>query len=328
MQKRGILFLLSGMMILLTSACINSNIRLFSDGTEPLQEFTLDGSGAERVMLIPANGVISLQTEGNVIRSHPGMVQETVSMLQIAERDPRIKAVVFVVNSPGGGVTASDILYREIQLFKKRTGIKVVVSMMDVAASGGYYISLPADVIYAHPTTVTGSVGVIFLRPQVESLLEKIGVSVNAETSGKFKDMGSPFRKPSAEEDQLFHALIMDMANLFYQRVKENRGGKMTPEQFEKVATARVFTAEEALKVNLIDRIGYLDEAISEAKKLAGLPPHARVVVYRRDKFNNDNPYNMETRLASGKPLLDTGVFGTIAGASAGFFYLWPGVLP
>ena len=121
-----------------------------------------------------------------------------------AEKDDRIKAVLFEINSPGGTITASDLLYHEISSFKERTGKKIAVSMVVIATSGAYYVSLPADMITALPTMVTGSVGVIFVQPKIIGLMEKIGVSVNMKKFGKNKDMGTPFRESSEEEQQIY----------------------------------------------------------------------------------------------------------------------------
>ncbi len=306
--------------------CITSNIKLFTDGTDPLKEFVLRGTGSKKVLLVPVNGTISLEAGGNVLRSRPGMVQETVSQLSLAEQDDNVKAIVLMVNSPGGTVTASDMLYEEIRRFKERSGIKVVVCMLDVAASGGYYISLPADLICAHPTTLTGSVGVIFLRPEIDGLMKMIGVGVNTGKSGKYKDMGSPFRGATEEENRLFQDIISSMAAQFTEKVQLHR--RLTPAQMEDAATARIFTADDALKTGLIDRICYVDDAIEEAMKLAGIPSSSRVIVYRRDRFHNDNRYIMDTTASSGKPLVDTGILGQAASLSAGLYFLWPAAIP
>lgn len=199
--------------------------------------------------------------------------------------------------------------------------------MMDMAASGGYYISLPADLIYAHPTTITGSVGVIFMRPELYGLMGKIGVDVKTDKSGVYKDMGSPFRAPSKEDDELFKKLVSDMAVKFTDKVRYHRK-KITPENMKEVATARIFLADEALKLGLIDRIGYIDDAAAETKEISGASKYARLVVYRRDEFHNDNIYNMSSSSDSTKPLVDTGIIGQAAGMSSGFYYLWPAVVP
>jgi protease-4 len=120
----------------------------------------------DKILVIPITGVITDSPKSRITRSMPGVVQEVVSHLRLAEKDDRIKVVLFKIDTPGGTTTASDILYHEIVSFKARTGKKVVVCMMNLATSGGYYVSLPADVIMAHPTTVTGSVGVILMRPR------------------------------------------------------------------------------------------------------------------------------------------------------------------
>ena len=136
-------------------------IKLFSDGNEPLREITLQGTGKAKILLIPVRGTISDAPQKELLRSGPGMVRRIVSHLEKARKDPNIKAVVLKVDSPGGTVTASDMLYHELLEYKKQTGVKLVSAMTGVAASGGYYLSLPADLIIAHPTTITGSIGVI-----------------------------------------------------------------------------------------------------------------------------------------------------------------------
>ena len=153
------------------AGCSLPRVTLFGEPAEPLKEFTLQGTAPGKILVLPVEGVISDKTKKQLIRSQPSMLQQTVAFLKHAEQDPEIKALLIKVNSPGGTVTASDILYHELSAYKQRTGVKIIVSMMNVAASGAYYISLPADYIMAHPTTVTGSIGVIFMRPGVSGLM-------------------------------------------------------------------------------------------------------------------------------------------------------------
>lgn len=169
---------------LVVSGCAAPKIRIFGNNNEPLEEYTLQGSARKKILLIPVKGKITDDIESGLIRKKPSMVQEIVAQLDKAEKDKDVGAVLLVIDSPGGSVTASDVLYHEIVQFKEKTGTKVVAAMMDVAASGGYYIALPADVILAHPTTITGSVGVLFLQPKVVGLLDKIGVDVQVSKSG------------------------------------------------------------------------------------------------------------------------------------------------
>ena len=196
------------------------------------------------------------------------MVQEVVSQLRLAEKDKEIKAVLLEINSPGGSTTASDILYHEIVDFKERTKTKIVAGLMDVAASGGYYIALSADRIVAHPTTITGSVGVIFITPKVTGLMDKLGLAVEVNKSGKEKDIGSPFRPSTPEEQKIFQELTDRMGKRFLDLVAKHR--KIDPAVLCFISTARICLADEAMQLKLIDRIGYLSDAIAEAKELGG----------------------------------------------------------
>jgi protease-4 len=271
--------------------------------------------------------VISDQPDEGLLRTQPSMVQEVVAQLRRAAQDPQIKALLLKINSPGGTVTASDIIYHELVAFKKQTNAKVVVSMMDVTASGGYYVCLPAEWIMAHPTTLTGSVGVIFARPGVSGFMEKAGLRMEVSTSGKLKDMGSPFRPPTEEEQAIFKELTNGLADRFLNLVVQHR--KVSPQQREQISTARVFLADDAKELGLVDQIGYLNDAIAKARELAGLPPHARVIAYRRQVSEDDNIYNPAVRYRNGGGnALVPPVLKPLSGSSeAGFYYLWPAAL-
>ena len=297
-------------------------IKLFPDATDPLREYTISGRGKEKVLMVPIHGMLADKSRGTIIQK-PSLVQEVISQLQLAEKDKDIKSVILKINSPGGSVTASDILYHEIAAFKKRSGVKVVAAMMDVAASGGYYIALPADHILAHPTTITGSVGVILLMPKFTELMDKIGVGVDVYKFGKNKDMASPFRQATAEENKLLQAMADDFGNRFIALVKTHR--KPSNDQVAQTATARIFTAEQAKDIGLIDAVGYLSDALSTAKKLSGIPDDARVVVYRRTEYANDNIYNTATGRSGdiNVSLIDLNLPPAIASMEPGFYYLW-----
>ena len=298
----------------------------FQPESTPLKEHTLQGTGTDKVLLIPVLGFISDHREQSFIRSEPSLVQEFVSILSKAEQDSNVKAVVLKIDSPGGTVTASDILYNEIRSFKERTGVKIVVSMMNVAASGGYYISLPADHIAAHPTSITGSIGVLFIQPKVTGLMEKVGVDFEVRKSGDMKDMGSPLRPSTEEEKQLMQDLTENLGQRFLDHVMEHR--KLSKQQLDNVATGRVYIADEALQVGLIDSISYLEDAIGEAKRLAELSESARVIVYRRDDYPDDNLYNTATmQQVGGLPLVNFELPDSMSKLRTGFYYLWaPGL--
>ena len=313
--------------LLLFIGCTAPKIRLFPSQADPLKEFTLEGKADQKILVIPVRGVISDNPREGFVRTRPSLVQEVVSQLRLAEDDKKVKAVILKVDSPGGSVTASDILFNEILTFKERTGAKVVVAMMGVAASGGYYISLPADYIFAHPTTLTGSVGVIFLRPKVIGLMEKIGVGVEVNKSGVNKDMGMPYRPATAEEQKILQAMTDRLGIRFVDLAAKYRN--LDAAVVAKIATARVYLAPEALELGMVDEIGYLDQALAKAKQLADLPENARVIVYRRIEYPDDNIYNTSTRYGGG----DLSVISVDLLPDAlnrfrtGFYYMWPAAM-
>ncbi len=311
---------------LLLAGC-SPTLKLFPDARDPLEEYTLEGDGEEKILVIPVNGAITDSPKRKALRSQPGTVRTVVSHLKKAEEDEDIKAVILKIDSPGGPVTAADMLYHELTAYKRRTGSKVVAAMMDLAASGGYYIALPADHILAHPTTVTGSVGVVFVRPAVTGLMNKIGIDVNAYTTGKNKDMGSPFRDITPEEQAIIQSLIDDLGERFLKLVAQHRN--MDAAALEKVATARVFLGPQAKELGLVDEIGYLSDAVDRAKSLAGLPDNARVVIYRRTEYPEDNIYNTASLdyddggYPSALSLIQVALPDLLPGWKAGFQYLW-----
>jgi len=321
-------FFITALLIILISitGCAAPKIRLFPSQADPLKEFTLEGKSEPKILVVPIRGIISNSPKEGFVSTRPSIVQEVVSQLRRAEEDEKIRAVILKIDSPGGSVTASDILYSEIAGFKNRTGAKVVVAMMGVAASGGYYISLPADHILAHPTTVTGSIGVIFARPKVTGLMEKIGLAVEVNKSGADKDMGSPFRQASAAEQKIFQELTDRLGARFVDLVARHR--KLEPEVVAQIATARVYLANEALELGLVDEIGYLENAVRQAKKLAGLAEDAKVVVYRRTEYPDDNIYNTSTSFGGAKAsLISMELPGSLNHIQTGFYYLWPAAI-
>ena len=322
-MPRSLIWLMLISIILIATGCAAPRIILFGDDSIPLKEYTLKGTGKGKVLMIPIEGTISDETRREFLTTKPGMVQEIVSQLAKAEKDPGVAAVVLKIDSIGGSVTASDLLYHEIASFKTRTDKKIVVAMMNVAASGGYYIALPADLISAHPTTLTGSIGVLFSQPRVYGLMGKIGVEVDVNKSGRNKDMGSPFRASTAEEKKIIQGLTDRLGQRFLDLVKKHR--KLDKQKLSQIATARVYLADDAQRLGLVDKVGYLSAAIAEAKKLGGLSPDAKVVVYRRMKFPDDNLYNTRiTRAGGASPsLIDIGLPASEMNLRTGFYYMW-----
>jgi len=310
-------------LVLFLIGCEAPKVRIFPSHSDPLKEYTLQGKEMGKVLVIPIRGIISDAPRRQFITTWPSMVQEIVSQLRKAEDDPEVKAVLLKIDSPGGSVIASDLIYNEIMAFKQRKKAKVVAAMMGVAASGGYYIALPADFILAHPTTVTGSVGVLFLNPNVSGLMEKIGVDVNVSKTGDNKDMGSPFRQATEEEQGIIQDIVDRLGAQFLDHIAEHR--KLGPNRLKEISSARIYLADDALKLGMVDSIGYLDEAVSRAKKLADLPEDAKVVVYRRTEYPDDNLYNTSLSRYEGRSpsIISLELLPSFSKLQTGFYYLW-----
>ena len=315
MHNRLVAVLLVG---LLMTAC-TFNFPLFP-GPGPLQETQISGAGRAKVLLIEISGVISSQ-EGDGFMPTPSLIASIKERLTRASQDDNVKAVVLRINTPGGTVTASDIIHHEIKTFKASRKIPVVASIMDVGASGGYYIAAAADTVMAHPSSVTGSIGVIMLTVNARGLLEKVGLEATAVTSGPRKDMGSPFRTMTMEERAIFQGLIDSFYQRFLSIVQEGRP-HLQMDQIKKLADGRIYTGEQAKESGLVDEIGYLEDAVGLAKKKAGLT-EARVVTYRRPGEYSNNVYS---KLMAPSPLASLGnldLMSFVRGGTPQFMYLW-----
>jgi protease-4 len=324
-MKRHYFIILTSILVLIMG-CVTPRVNIFNVTPDPLKEYTLEGTGADKILLIPVNGLISDSPKKGLMTTSPSLVEQVVLQINKAQKDKQIKAVLFKVNSPGGTITASDLLYHEISAYKEKTGSKIVISMMDLATSGAYYMSLPADIIMAHPTTITGSVGVISLQPKVKGLMEKIGLGVDVQKVGKYKDMASPFRATSEEERKLLQKAMNDFGERFMGLVKKHR--RLTPQAITEISTARVFLADEALQMGLIDKIGYISDAVKETKKIAGISEDAKLIVYRRAEFPEDNYYNIAGATSENLNFSVINIeLPEILSAKAGFYYLWPGAI-
>jgi protease IV len=308
------------LLVFLLTGCF-FNVQLWPK-VEPLQEKELAGTGKDKVVLMDLSGVISEEEKGTSFVPEPNMVAQLKEELKKAEQDPEVKAVVLRIDSPGGTVTASDILYHELEVFKQKTGKKVIASIMSLGASGGYYVAVASDKIVAQPTTVTGSIGVIMLSVNVKGLMEKIGVTGTPIKSGEFKDMGSPLRPMTDEEKKLFQGIIDQMYDRFVSVVADGRKN-LTEKQVRKAADGRVYTAKQALDLGLVDQIGYLEDAVDVAKTEAGLS-EARVVTYVRPGSYRDNIYSQFPR--GGSPtvnLVNLDLHSLVQPGVPRFMYLW-----
>jgi protease-4 len=228
------------------------------------------GSGSGPFALGSRVGVVDL--EGVILSAD--WVRQTLDRFR---DNAGIKAVVVRINSPGGGVAASQEIYRELRRFRQETGKPLVVSMESVAASGGYYAAAAADHIVANPGTVTGSIGVIIQWTNYGDLLEWAKLRTVTFKSGALKDAGNPSRALTDEEKRYFQALIDRLRGQFQTAVAEGRKGKLKPDTLATMADGRVITGDEALALGLVDEIGDYRDAVDRAAKLAGLSVPADV---------------------------------------------------
>lgn len=258
------------------------------------EEEYISGSGADKIVVVPVTGVIG--AEGDAF-SASGTTPETLkSQLRQAAGDKRVKAVILEVNSPGGGVVASDEMHKAILDFKQENKKPVVVQMKEVAASGGYYISTAADKVVANPTTITGSLGVIFSYLNYAEAEKRLGLDQVVIKSGKFKDIASPSRELTPEEHKILQSLIDESYNQFVQVISQGRN--MPPERVRKIADGRIYSGLQAKSLGLVDSLGGLETAVDISRQLANTE-EATVVRYTR------KPGFLEllrTRLGSSEP--------------------------
>lgn len=287
----------------------------------PLEERTLEGDGVKKILLLDISGTISEQekTSGLLGGSLPSTVSLIRESLQKAEQDDRIRAVILRINSPGGSVTASDIIRHDIIEFKKRRNVPVLACILAVGASGGYYVATAADEIIAHPTAVTGSIGVILMKFNVAGLMAKLGVEEQTIKSGDKKDILSLFRRATPEEEKLAQEIINQYHNRFLDMIVARPGNKLSLDQLRKLADGRIFTAEQAFRVHLIDKTGYLDDVINHARKCIG-DEKARVISYYRPGSYRGSIY-AGTDAAGGLAGMASG--GINGFSSGNFMYLW-----
>jgi protease-4 len=223
----------------------------------------------EGVAVIRISGVIVAGESGfSILGGEATGSDDIVDEIDRAIEDGSAKAILLRINSPGGSAAGSQEIYNAIVRAKEAKKI-VVASMADVAASGGYYVACPADVIFADPATVTGSIGVISTHQNIGGLLKKIGVETEIIKSGKLKDMGQPTGPLSDEARQVITALIHQVYGQFVQAVASGR--KMKKEAVLALADGRIYTGEQAKQNGLIDELGGMSEALAEAGKRAGI---------------------------------------------------------
>jgi len=305
----------AGVLALCLTGCISVGLSRPTRVEEVLVRPSSRWFELNRVALIDVGGFIG--TDTGFLRGGTS-VADVKEKLKRAADDGRVKAVVLRINSAGGTAAASDMVCQEVLKFKQDTGKPVVAALMGTAASGGYYVALGADRIVALPTTVTGSIGVALRLFNVEGLFGKLGLRSEVIKSGQKKDIASMFRPMTPEERQVLQGVISALFDRFRQTLRARRP-QVTDADLEKISDGRILTAQQALELHLVDRIGYLDDAIDEAIRLAGIPD-ADVILYRAFPSYNQNIYALSPGSGNG---LEEGMGRLLGERQPAFLYLW-----
>ena len=279
----------------------------------------------DKVAVIDIDGVMMNSIEGGWFGGSDNPVSLFLEKLQRAEKDPSVKAVVLRLNSPGGSVGASDIMHRALLDFKKKTKKPVVSCMLDVAASGAYYLACGSDGIVAQPTSVTGSIGTVMHTVSFAGIMNKLGIKAETIKSGKMKDIGSPFHDLSEDEREILSEIILEFYEGFIDVVVAGREN-LTPDTLRPLADGRVYTAKQALENGLIDKIGYPDDAVEWAKRKAGLD-RTQTIIYHRPLATKSNIYASAEKPATGAALINLELPRWLNAQGPQFLYLWDGYL-
>lgn len=241
------------------------------------REVLLQGEGDDKLLLIDINGpIVNAPILVPNVGVLPGMTARIRQELEIAFDDPDVRGILLRINSPGGTLTDSDIIYHSLMEFKKSKRVKIIASMGDIAASGAVYIAMAADEIYAHPTTITGSIGVVVPHLNYYGLMKKLGLKSDPVTSGRYKDIDSPLKPRDDEERQMLQKLVDAQHRRFVQVIQAGRP-KMTREQLRGMADGRLISAQDAKESGLIDEVGYLDDAYRRLGELSGFPKNSLI---------------------------------------------------
>ena len=291
-----------------------------------LQETQIQGDRmmfiTDKIAIIDVDGLLVNRQKKGLMRSGENPVSLFIEKLDKAARDKSVKGVVLRINSPGGTVAASDVMYHHLRQFKDRTGKPVIACVLGLGCSGAYYLACGCDGIVAQPSSVTGSIGTVLQTFSVAGTMQMIGVKAVTIKSGRLKDMASPLHDLSDEERDVLQGIIDNFYQQFLKVVGDGRKS-IDKQKLKELADGRVFTAEQALQEGLIDRIGYLEDGIEWAKEKASMQ-RVRVVIYHRPSGYKPNAYGLASASADGLgPLINVELPDWLNTGGAQFLYLW-----
>ncbi len=284
-----------------------------------------DAPRAHRVAMIDLRGLIADGRPRTLLGQGANPVDAFLARLHEAERDPTVVGVIIRINSPGGTVTASDILHRELRRFRERSGKPLVASLGEIAASGGYYTALACDEIVCEPTTITGSIGVIIPTINISEGLSMIGVHARAITSGPNKDLANPLIPERRAHVEILQGLVDEMYARFV-RLVEQRRPALDADARQRALDGRVMTGARAVEIGLADRVGGVREAKARVEELAGVG-RTRLIKYHAKDAVVRTPYALgeptTPRADEDRALIDLGVIAPEGLEVGTAYYLW-----
>ena len=277
-------------------------------------------AGCGKVAIVDVDGLLLNRNIGGFGSMGENPVALFREKLDALEADPGVAAIVLRINSPGGGVTACDIMTRDLRAFRERRGIPVVACLMDVGAGGAYLLASASDTVVAHPTTVVGGLGVILNSYNLQEAMGQFNVTARPVKAGKLVDAASPVRPLEPEELQM----LQGMATEFHGRLKRQiHDGRPAVAVDAELFDGRVITGEGAAKAGLVDRIGYLDDALAEARGLAGIDADAAVVMLRRDNDRAYTAFDVTPNSPQQSALIPLNLPGLDRSQLPTFLYVW-----
>jgi protease-4 len=274
-----------------------------------------------RIALVDVDGLLVNNNYGQLSPVSDNPLASFREKLEAVARDPQAIAVLLRINSPGGSVTGSDIMAEELRRFRAETGKPVVASLMDLATSGAYLVAVQSDLIVAHPTSLTGGLGVIFNHYHLKDGMQQLGITPNDVKSGDMIDMGTVSRTLSPETRQLLQKMADSYRQRLQDRVRERRPS-ITPQDRQSLENGRIVLASEALSLHLVDRLGYVHDAIAEAERVAGVSG-AEVAVYHRVGYPARSLYAIDPVPTPMKEALPFSYPGLDRSKLPAFLYLW-----
>jgi protease-4 len=255
---------------------------------QPFEERILKSGSDDKILVVEILGPITTTAVRDFI-PRQGTLERLDGIIEKAKKDKNIKGLILKIDSPGGGVTASDLVFSQIKEFKEAQKIPVVACITGQGTSGAYMVALSADRIVALPSAVVGNVGVLLPSISLEGLMDKLGIRNQTLTSGKFKDTGNPLRDMTTEDKAILEGIIKEFHRDFITKVKEQR--PVTAEDLAIIEDGRVMTATSGMKVHLIDQVGYYEDALKTMESLSKTE-NPTVVVYRRRGENTGGFYS------------------------------------